>query len=173
MQSYHGKTKVTMLQGYAWCQTLAKDLPLVKGLSAPRSSLEGRPSSRGDHHRAATLPSREGSEKARFGCHIYGIKWLACSQITCNGKGMHESPCTHNFLCSLTKPPAIHELIACQSGQGAEHTRHTTGQGPGPLSWVQTLQWASWTTTSHPKTGVAATHSKKLLGFHFLLTEVN
>ena len=78
----------------------SKDLLLVKGLSAWRSNPERCPSSRGDHHHAATLPSRKSSKKAPLGCHIYGIKWLAHSEIAYNGRGMHETPCTHNFLCS-------------------------------------------------------------------------
>ena len=82
--------------------SLTKDLQLVRGLSASRSNLERRPSSRGDHCHAGRLLSRESSKKAHLGCHIYGIKWLACSQITCDVKGMHETPRTHNFLCSLT-----------------------------------------------------------------------
>ena len=90
----------------------SKDLLLVKGLSASRSNLERRPSSRGDHHHAATLPSRESSKKAPLGCHIYGIKWLARSQIAYNGRGMHDTPCTHNFLCSLMNESwKSHQLI--------------------------------------------------------------
>ena len=77
----------------------SQDLSLVKGLCASRSNIERRPSSRGDHRHAATLPSGESSEKAHLGCHVYGIRWLACSQIACNWKGMHETPCTHNFHC--------------------------------------------------------------------------
>lgn len=62
------------------------------------------------------LLSRDSSKKARSGCHIYGIKQLARSQITSDEKGC-ETPCTHQLLCSLTKlalrePPAIHVLIA-------------------------------------------------------------
>jgi len=56
-------------------------MPLVKDLSALRSNLERRPSSRADHHHTATLPSRESSKKAHLGCHFYGITWLACSQV--------------------------------------------------------------------------------------------
>ena len=65
----------------------SNDLPLVKDPVA------------GDHLHAAPLPSRESSKKAHLSCHIYGIKWLARSQITYNGRGMHETPCTHNFHC--------------------------------------------------------------------------
>lgn len=32
------------------------------------------------------------------------------------------------------------------------------GQGPGLVSWVQTLQQAVWIMDSQPQTGVAATH---------------
>ena len=35
----------------------------------------------------------------RQGCRIYGIEWLARSQIAYSGRGMHETPCTHNFHC--------------------------------------------------------------------------
>lgn len=49
------------------------------------------------------------------GCHTYGKKCLACSQITCNRKGMHEIPCTHLLFLGkwvLEKPPAVHVFIA-------------------------------------------------------------
>lgn len=42
--------------------------------------------SRGDHHHAATLPSRESSKAAYLGCHIYGKKWLAPSKVSYNGE---------------------------------------------------------------------------------------
>lgn len=64
-----------------------------------------------DPHHAVTLPGRE---KARWGCHIYGIKWLACSQIANNGESMRETPCTHKFLCSLiNKSWKNHPLFIC------------------------------------------------------------
>ena len=69
-QSYQDKIKVTTLQGYARYRSLAKDLLLVKGLSASRSNLERCSRSRGDHRHAATLPSRGSSKKAHLGCHI-------------------------------------------------------------------------------------------------------
>jgi len=73
---------------------------------------------------AAMLHSRESSKKAHLGCHIYGIKWLAHSQVTCHGKGV-EMPCTHNLLCSLVKvlekPPTIHVLITWSVFQAHMH----------------------------------------------------
>jgi len=50
-------------------QSLTLDPPLVKDLSALRSNLERCPSSRGGHHHAAVLPSRESSKAAQLGCH--------------------------------------------------------------------------------------------------------
>ena len=44
------------------------------------------------------LPSRESSKNVHSGCHISGIKWLACSRIACDGKGIHKTTCTLNFL---------------------------------------------------------------------------
>ena len=70
----------------------SNDLSLVKDLIA------------GDRHHAATPPSRESSKKAHLGCHIYGIKWLARSQIAYNGRGMQRLlvPATFTVsLCSL------------------------------------------------------------------------
>lgn len=70
------------------------------------------------------------------GCHIYGIKQLARSQIRSDEKGC-ETPCTHKLLCSLTKlaleePPAIHVLIAwsllCFTGS------HTSKPAVSPCS---------------------------------------
>lgn len=61
---------VTITKGYAW--SLTKDLLVIKGLSALRSIRERYPSSRGDHHHAARLLSRDSSKKA-LDCHIYGI----------------------------------------------------------------------------------------------------
>ena len=65
----------------------SNNLSLVKDLIA------------GDHQHAATLPSRQSSKKAPLGCHIYGMKWLARSQIAYNVRGMHGTPCTHNIHC--------------------------------------------------------------------------
>ena len=65
----------------------SNDLSLVKDLIA------------GDHRHAATLPSRQSSKKAHLGCHIYGVKSLARSHMAYNGRGTHETPCTHNFHC--------------------------------------------------------------------------
>ena len=80
----------------------SNDLSLVKDLIA------------GDHRHAATLPSRQSSKKAHLGCHIYGIKWLAHSEIAYNGRGMHETPCTHNFLCSsINESWKNHPLFMC------------------------------------------------------------
>lgn len=72
-----------------------------KGLSASRSHLGRRASSRGGHRRTATLPCRQGLEKAHSCCRIDEIKCLACSQIAYSGQGKHRMPCTHNVLCSL------------------------------------------------------------------------
>ena len=73
------------------------------------SQLQGRSPSR------SQLLSRENSKKAHLGRHIYGIKCLARSQFTCNGKGRHETPCTHNFLCSLINESwKSHLLFMCQ-----------------------------------------------------------
>ena len=69
----------------------SNNLSLVKDLVA------------GDHRHAAMLPSRESSKKAHLGCHIYRIKWLSRSQIAYNGRGMHKTPCIHNFHC-VTAP---------------------------------------------------------------------
>ena len=33
-----------------------------------------------------SLPCRESSKKAYFDCHIYGMKWLVHSEVTCHGK---------------------------------------------------------------------------------------
>ena len=82
-------------------RSLSKGLLSVKDLSASRRKLEGYPSSRRDHRHTAMLPSRESSKKAHLGCHIYGIKWLACRQVTCHGKGLQETPSNQNFHCSL------------------------------------------------------------------------
>ena len=69
-------------------------------ISLPRGVYpEGCHSPRGDHHHAATLHSRENfSKRAHLGCHIYGKQWLAGSHTTRDGKGMHETLCTHNFV---------------------------------------------------------------------------
>jgi len=101
MKVTKAQIKVTLLQGYVWHRLLTTDLPLVKGLSALRRNLEMHPSSRGDCHHEATLPSGESSKKAHLDCLICGIKWFTHRQITCDGKGMHETPSTHNLLCSL------------------------------------------------------------------------
>lgn len=53
--------------------------------------------------------------RAHLGCHIYGIQWLAFSQITHNGKATHHSPCTQNFDLDkwvLEKLPTADELIS-------------------------------------------------------------
>lgn len=100
-QSYQFTRVSTRLQDYAQYRLLTKDLPLVKGVSNFRSQTERRPSSRGDHCHTTRLLSQENSKKAHSGCHIYGIKWSACSQITFDGKGVHKTPCTHIFPCSL------------------------------------------------------------------------
>lgn len=81
---------------------LTRNLLLVEGLFAPRSNLEMCLNSRGDHRHTAMLPSRESSKEGHPGCHVYSIKWLAHNQIICGGKGVCETPCTHNFLSSLT-----------------------------------------------------------------------
>ena len=65
----------------------SNDLSLVKDLIA------------GDHQHAATLPSRQSAKKAPLGCHIYGMKWLARSQIAYNGRSTHGTPCTYNVHC--------------------------------------------------------------------------
>lgn len=59
----------------------------------------------------STGPSQGG------GCHIQGIKRLAPSQTAYNGKGAHETPCTHNAAAFLNKraletPLAVHGLMA-------------------------------------------------------------
>jgi len=81
-QSYQGKIKGIILQGYVRYWSLTKDLLLVKDLTASRSNLEWCPSSRGDDYHAAMLPSWKSSQKAHLGCHIYGMKLLARSQVT-------------------------------------------------------------------------------------------
>lgn len=64
------------------------------------------------------LPCRESSKKAHLGCHIDGIKWLACSWITCDGKGMHVNLWTFNFLCfSITESWKNHPLFMCYKHQ--------------------------------------------------------
>ena len=104
----------------------SKDLLLVEGLSASRSNLERHPSSRGDHHHAAMLPSKESSKKAPLGCHIYGVKWLAHSEIAYNGRGMHETPCTHKFLCSSVKEPWKSHLLFMHSSHDWSTSSPTT-----------------------------------------------
>lgn len=83
------------------------------------------------------LLSRDSSKKARSGCHIYGIKQLARSQITSDEKGC-ETPCTHQLLCSLTKlalrePPAIHVLIAWSLLPLPAHTHQSRPCHPVPV----------------------------------------
>lgn len=98
---------------------LTSDLLLIKDFTV-RSSLERHPSARGDHCHAATLPSRHKSEKAHLGCHIYGVKWLAHTQIAYNGRGMRDTSHTHCFLCSSINL-AVHVLVARSVLQGHTH----------------------------------------------------
>jgi len=114
-QIYQTKIKITILQGRVPYWSLPKGLPLVEGIFASRNNLEMCPSSRGDHHHAARLLNQESSKKAHLGCCIFGIKWLACSQITCDGKGMHESPCIHNFLCPFINESWKSHCCSCVS----------------------------------------------------------
>ncbi|XP_010117062.1 PREDICTED: sodium channel protein type 5 subunit alpha-like, partial [Chlamydotis macqueenii] len=104
--------KDTILQGDARYLLLTKDLPLEKGLSSLRSNLERRPSLRGDHQHAATLPSRESSTKANLGCD-----------------GRENSLKLEEFLVWLQLRPFSPPQLSSdyhQSGQGVEHTRHKT-----------------------------------------------
>lgn len=73
------------------------DLSLLKNLIVLRSKPERCPIFRRGHHHIARLPGRESSKEAYFGCRIYGMKRLAHSQIAYSEKGMHDTPCTHNF----------------------------------------------------------------------------
>ena len=59
--------------------------------------------SEGDHHHAASCLAERAQKTAHSGCRIYRIKWLACSQITCDGKGMHETFCTLQLSLFLDK----------------------------------------------------------------------
>lgn len=90
---------------------LSKDMLLSKDLSASKDNFEGCPSSRGDHHHTATLQGREISKKALSGSHIYGIKWL--TQSDCLLWEGYETPCTHNFLDSLTNESWKNHCCSC------------------------------------------------------------
>lgn len=92
------KSQCYIIQGYVWYQP--QDLHLVRSLSALSRNLERHPNSRGSQP-CCQLLSRESSKMFHIVCHIYGMKWFAHIQITCNGTGMYETPCTHNFIFSL------------------------------------------------------------------------
>jgi len=73
-----------------------------------------RPSSKGDHCHALVLPSRESSKKAHLVRHIYGIKWMAFSQITWERYARDSLYSQLSLFLDkwvLEKPPTIHELI--------------------------------------------------------------
>lgn len=95
IQSYRYKIQPSMVSGQ-YC-TRIKDLQLVRGLSASRINLEIK----GRSLPCSQLLGRKSSNAARSGCHIYGIKCLAPRPIIWEGKGKHETPHTHHFLCSL------------------------------------------------------------------------
>lgn len=65
---------------------MSDDLSLTEDLGGLRSNRKRCPSSRGHHHRAPRLPSRESSAKAHVGCLISGINWLVRGQIASVGE---------------------------------------------------------------------------------------
>lgn len=97
---------------------------------------------------AATLPRRAGSEEALFGCPVYGLKGLARSQVTYNGRGVRETPCTHNSLfSSLNDSWKNHPLFVYESQDPSSSASILTGSpvslcsprgAPGPAT-AQTL----------------------------------
>lgn len=77
---------------------------------------------------AATLPRRAGSEEAHFGCPVSGLKGLAHSQVTYNGQGVRETPCTHNSLCSsLNDSWKNHPLFVYESQDPSSSASILTG----------------------------------------------